>query len=222
MKEKKDEKNEESGKDKKAKTKVGKFVIIGFVLLAIIAGAFAGYDYYKLLESRVYIEKSMITAPIISLTPSASGVLERLLVREGDTVKKDMIIAKIGSTSIKAKSDGVIISVNNLPGQLFTSQTYIAKMIDPNEFRVVGRLDEDKGLEYIKVSQRVIFTVDAFGDKKYEGIVDSIAPSSRDSDVVFSISDKREQKQFEVKAKFNIESYPELKNGMSVRMWVYK
>jgi hypothetical protein len=42
------------------------------------------------------------------------------------------------------------------------------------------------------------------------------------SDIVFSISDKREEKEFEVKATFDADAYPELKNGMSAKMWVYK
>jgi len=39
---------------------------------------------------------------------------------------------------------------------------------------------------------------------------------------VFSISDKRESREFEVKALFDSQAYPELKNGMSARMWIEK
>jgi len=45
---------------------------------------------------------------------------------------------------------------------------------------------------------------------------------SREGDVVFNISDKREVKQFDVKVRFDISKYPELKNGMSAKMWIKK
>jgi hypothetical protein len=95
-------------------------------------------------------------------------------------------------------------------------------MFDPNELRVIGQIDEDKGLSDVKVGQDVEFTVDAYGSKKYTGIVDEISPVSREGDVVFNISDKREVKQFDVKVRFDISKYPELKNGMSAKMWIKK
>jgi hypothetical protein len=67
-----------------------------------------------------------------------------------------------------------------------------------------------------------MFKVDAFGDKKYYGVVDEISSTSHESDVVFSISDKREKKKFDIKVRFNLAEYPELKNGMSAKLWVYK
>jgi hypothetical protein len=39
---------------------------------------------------------------------------------------------------------------------------------------------------------------------------------------VFSISDKREEREFEVRAIYDTNAYPELKNGMSAKMWIYK
>ena len=88
--------------------------------------------------------------------------------------------------------------------------------------RIVGRLEEDKGLKDVKVGQRVVFEVDAFGTKQYEGIIDEVSPTSRASDVVFNISDQRQENEFNVKARFNLSQDPELKNGMSAKMWIYK
>jgi hypothetical protein len=95
-------------------------------------------------------------------------------------------------------------------------------MIDPDQLRVIGHIDEDKGLADIRVGQRVTFTADAFGSKEYDGVVESIAPSARQQDIVFSISDKRQVSQFDITVKFDVEKYPELKNGMSAKMKVYK
>jgi hypothetical protein len=67
-----------------------------------------------------------------------------------------------------------------------------------------------------------MFTVDAFPGKQYTGTIVSVANTPKTSDIVFSISDKREEKEFEIKAIFDLKSYPELKNGMSAKMWIYK
>ena len=142
-------------------------------------------------------------------------------LNEGDKVREDMIVAMVGGNSIRAKTDGIVLSIKNTPGQIVSSQDAVVKMLNPQEFRLVGRIAEDKGLKDIREGQTVLFTVDAFGTKEYRGVIDSISPTSRQSDIVFSISDKREEKQFDVKAKYDVDAYPELKNGMSAKMWVY-
>jgi len=174
------------------------------------------------ISSKVYIEKSQISAPIISISPSVPGIIDKFYVKEGDVVFKGEKLAKVGSQILTARTKGVIVSLEKNPGQIATSQTSVVEMIDRSEFRVVGRLQEDKGLKDIEVGQKVVFTVDAFGDKQYVGFVDSIQETARQSDIVFSISDKRQENEFEVRAKFDVDLYPELKNGMSAKMWVFK
>ena len=88
--------------------------------------------------------------------------------------------------------------------------------------RVVARIDEDKGLVDIHEGQHVDFTVDAFGSKTFSGVVDEISPTSRQNDIVFTISDKRPTNQFDVKIRFDNNEYFELKNGMSAKVWIYK
>jgi len=95
-------------------------------------------------------------------------------------------------------------------------------IIDPTQLRVIGTIEENKGLDKISIGQIVGFTVDAFGSKKYTGIVDEISPTSHNSGVVFTISDKRETKLFDIKVRFNPDKYPELKNGMSAKITIYR
>ncbi len=73
----------------------------------------------------------------------------------------------------------------------------------------------------MKVGDPAAFTVDAFGSNRYQGIVDEVSPTSRASDVVFDISSQRPTNEFDVKVRFDPTKYPELKNGMSARIWVY-
>jgi len=87
--------------------------------------------------------------------------------------------------------------------------------------KVIGQLEETKGLNKIKVGQRATFSVDAFPGKTYEGVVEEVSATSDDTGVVFNISDQRPIEKFDVKVKFNIADYPELKSGMSAKITVY-
>ena len=94
-------------------------------------------------------------------------------------------------------------------------------MIDPNELRIVGTLKEDAGFSKIKAGNPVTFTLDAFKGQTYTGVVDEISETSKDSSVVFSISDKREVKDFTIKIKYDNAKHGEFKNGMSSKIKVY-
>ncbi|MDH3353458.1 MAG: HlyD family efflux transporter periplasmic adaptor subunit, partial [Nanoarchaeota archaeon] len=167
-------------------------VVITIIAVLIFSIFVGGVVYYQINHGRVYIESSEISAPIILLKPQNSGILDQVFVRSGDFVSINTIVAKVDGQSIKTKTAGIISYTNNVPGQYVSSQDTIVKMFNPEEFRVIGHIEENKGLVDIKPGQRVVFTVDAFGLKKYEGIVESISPVARRSDIVFSISDKRE------------------------------
>ncbi len=192
--------------------------LTGIITIIIII---VGVLFYKSVSSRVSIEKSVISAPIITISPSATGTLDAVYVKAGDKVTAGQTLAHIGTEVLTSKIDGLVIEVNNTPGQLFSPSQAIVKMIDPNELRVVGTVKETEGLSKISVGNPVTFTVDAFDGKKYTGILEEISPTSRDTSVVFSISDKRETKEFDVKVKYdtNVDNY--FKNGMSAKMKVY-
>lgn len=197
------------------------WLIGGSIALIIAAGA-AGLIYWNAAQGRVYIEKSEISAPRIDLAPQNAGILEEVNIHEGDSIFPDTVVARIGNELIKNRDGGVIINVNNNIGKLFNRGEAVVSTIDPSQLRVVGHLEEDRGLQYVKIGQAAIFTVDAFGSKEYYGVVDEISPSSRRGDVVFNISDQRQTNQFDVKVRFDFSRHPELKNGMSAKLWIYK
>jgi len=193
-------------------------IVISVAVIIIIAGILIYTD----ISSRISIDASQIYAPTIVLSPTTPGVLERVYVTPGDYVGTGKTVALIGDKPLTTLTGGIITSVQNTPGQIVSSVTPVVEMIDPNQLRVIGRIDEDKGLADIRVGQGVTFTVDAFSSKKYSGVVEEISPSSRQQDIVFSISDKRQVSQFDITVKFDVDKYPELKNGMSAKMKVYK
>lgn len=210
-----------SGNDILATLKSRKWIL---PVLAIFILAGLGIGGYYLYENsiRIYIENSDISAPLIDLAPQTPGVLKEVLVQVGDQVSGNTVVAKIGDELVKTKTSGEIASTKNDIGKLFNSGEPVVSMVDPQSLRVVGRIEENKGLSDIKIGQRVVFTVDAFGSKEYYGTVDEISPTARQSGVDFNISDKRAVQEFEVKVRFNINRYSELKNGMSAKMRVYK
>ena len=194
-----------------------------FVGVIIIIACGLGI-YFYVFSQYVYIDKSIIQAPIISLSSENSDILQQVFVKVGDLVTANEPIARVGDQIIKAKVAGLIVSVNQNIGQFenaLSGQAIVATMIDPTQLRVVGQIDEDKGLTDIKVGDVAKFTVDAFGSKEYDGVVDEIGQTSQTS-VINNIFNQRPTNEFDIYVRFNPARYPELKSGMSARVWVYK
>jgi multidrug resistance efflux pump len=197
-----------------------KVIWLGAALIVLLLLGTLAY-YLLFIINRVYTDQAVITAPQISLAPTAGGELQAVMVNVGDVVDANTPVARVGDQVITTQTGGMIVKVNNNIGQIFSAGQAVVTMIDPAQLRVVVQMDEDKGLADIKIGQQAIFTVDAFGSKKYVGTVDEISPTSDDSAVVFNISDTRETKQFDVKIRYNTDTYPELKNGMSAKVTIY-
>lgn len=194
--------------------------IVALVLiLAAVGGAIVAY--LAITSKRVYIEKSIVDAPEIDLAPTATGVLEDMFVKAGDTVTANEVVARVGDELIKSKIAGIVTKADASVGQTYNPGQVVVAMVDPSQLRVVGKIDENKGLDRVHVGDYAIFTVDAFGSKQYSGVVDSVSPEAESGSVVFTISDQRAEQVFDVKVRFDQSAYPELKDGMSARLWVY-
>jgi multidrug resistance efflux pump len=192
--------------------------LTGIVIIILIV---SGTLLYKSISSYISIDEGTISAPVISIAPETSGALDEIYVKEGDEVTPGQSLARVGSEILTAKVAGIIIYTNNTPGQFFTYASPVIKMIDPNELRVIGTIKEDAGLTKISVGNPVTFTLDAFGNKEFTGVVEEISETAKDTSVVFSISDKREIKDFTIKIKYDTKLHPEFKNSMSAKIKVY-
>ncbi|MFA6285607.1 MAG: HlyD family secretion protein [Parcubacteria group bacterium] len=215
------EKNEQSAINGNGGNKTRRIMIFALIVF-VVAASFIGIVYLDAISKRVYVEKSEIDASSIALSSKSGGVLEELYTKTGDEISAGEVVARVGNELVKSKDAGLVISRQDEVGKYFNPGEEIVTMIRPSDLRVVGKLEEDKGLKDVKVGQRVFFEVDAFGTKQYEGVIDEVSPTSRPSDVVFNISDQRQENVFNVKARFNFSEYSELKNGMSAKMWIYK
>ena len=199
-------------------------LIIGVIVALVVIGAAGAGLYYYVSSKTVSIDLSQIQAPLINLSPTNSGVLQAIYVNPGDTVTANQPVALVGNEVVEAQTAGEIVTTNDNIGQFMntlTGQGTVATMIDPTQLRVVGNLDENKGLDNVEIGDTATFTVDAFGGEQFKGVVDEVAPTSEQSDVVFNISDERPTNQFAVYVRFDPTQYPQLKNGMSARIWVY-
>ena len=195
--------------------------VISLFSFLIIFGLLFLFLFWQVDRTRVYVENSYLDAPIVNISPIQAGSLNALYVKEGDMVEANSEVALVGSGIIYAKEKGVVVSAPSLIGAYFLPGQTILSIVKNNEMKVVGAIEETKGLKDIKIGERATFTVDAFPDKNYEGVVSDISPVSIDNGVIFSISDKRPVKKFNLKIAFNSSLYPELKSGMSAKITVY-
>lgn len=190
-------------------------------ILIVIGGGTAVAAYIAVAQKAVYIDQSKIEAPAVDLSSTQGGVLRALNVSAGQFVPPNTVVAQVGVELIKSTAGGLVISTAGDIGDTVAPGAVVVETIDPSSLRVVGQLDENKGLSRVNVGDPVSFTVDAFGSQRFAGVVDEVSPTSNQSGIVFNISSQRQVQQFDVKARFDTTLYPQLKNGMSARMWVY-
>ena len=193
-------------------------ILIAIILIAIIVG---GFYFWQIKKGRIFIEDSQINATIITVAPTISGRLLEIDAQEGKSVKKGDTIAIVGAETIRSTTDGLVVMVNNQVGGSFTPQNSVAQLIDPSQMRIAGTIDENKGLDQLRVGQVASFTVDAFPSLTFWGYIDEISPTAKQTQLSFSISSERPTQQFQVYVRFPAEKYPQLKNGMSAKLTIF-
>jgi multidrug resistance efflux pump len=203
------------------KTFERRILMLAAAVVLVVGGGIAAVSYFLVSSGQISIDKSQISAPQVDLAPTVSGVLQNIFVEEGQTISPDTVVAQVGNQLIKSTAGGLVISASKDIGENVAAGTPVVSTIDPGELRVVGQMDENKGLSSIAVGDAVRFTVDAFGGQTFSGVVDEVSPTSHASGVVFNISDQRQTQTFDVKVYYDTAKYPQLKNGMSARIWIY-
>lgn len=189
--------------------------------IVIIFTLLIGFLFWQSKRNTVFIENSLIDAPVVNLASTTSGTLNAIYVKEGDAVKANTQVALVGSQIITAKEDGVVILAQEVLGGYIAPGQTVVSVVNNNKMKVVGSVEETKGLNKIAKGDYATFSVDAFPGKTFEGIVDEVGSVSNDAGVLFSISDKRPIKKFNVTVRFNTSDYPLLKSGMSAKITVH-
>lgn len=193
-------------------------IVLGIAIIAV--GGLIGYGYVMGSAGTVYSEDATVHAPLIAVIPASPGPLDRVFVAQEDPVRKGMIIASVGGVPVRSPATGRVVSVVDSKGSLIGPTNPLAQLIDPEKMRVVARIKENKGLSRVKVGDPVSFTVDAFGSQRFNGTVTRIAQTASSTSQVFSISNTRPTQTYDVEIGFDGYSHPELKSGMSAKVWI--
>lgn len=186
-----------------------------------IAAIIAALLFYELRRDRIFIDDSLVSAPVTSIAPPTAGTLTQLSVYEGEMIKKGDTVAVIDGETVRTDTDGLVIQASNQIGSSVNPQSTIVQIINPSDMRIAGTIDENKGMDQIRVGQAVSFTVDALPGKTFWGYIDEVSPTAKQTQLSFSISSERPTQQFVIYARFDATKYPEIKNGMSAKMTVY-
>ncbi|HSD98261.1 MAG TPA: HlyD family efflux transporter periplasmic adaptor subunit [Patescibacteria group bacterium] len=191
------------------------------LIVTMIVVVVVSYIFYQIRSARVFIDDSLVQAPLVIVSPSTSGTLTALTVYEGEYVNKGDSLAIAGGQTIYADSDGLVVMANNQIGSSVGQQTPVVELVNPEDMRIAGTIDENKGLSSLHIGQVVSFTIDALPGQTFWGYIDEVSPTAKQSQVAFSISSERPTQQFVVYAKFDAKKYPAIKNGMSAKMTIF-
>jgi len=194
--------------------------IHSILLIIIIFGALGGFLFWLTIKGTVSIDNSYLEAPIANISVTAPGALSAIYVKEGDRVEPNTEIAVVGSETLYSKDEGIVATAPKVVGSYYAPGQTVVSIVADKQMRVVGAIDENKGLDQIVVGQPAVFTVDAFPGRSYQGVVDEISAVSEETGVAFSISDKRPTRKFDVYLRFDVTQYPELKSGMSAKITI--
>ena len=116
--------------------------------------------------------------------PRINGKLQKNILKEGDSVKKDQTISLIDRDEVGAKYEpvvvpstlsGVVAKIYTDPGENVTTQTPIALVVNQSILRIKVDVPERYVGEIYK-GQVANLTVDAYPDKKFEAKLDIISP----------------------------------------------
>ncbi len=197
--------------------KVFKPLLIAVVIVVIVAS----YTFSQMRTGRVFIDDSLVSAPVVNIVANTPGTLSEIDAYEGQYIKKGDSLGVVAGQAVYADTDGLIVMANNQIGSNVTATSPLVQMINPQNMRIAGTIDENKGLSDVRVGQVVNFTVDALPGKVFWGYVDEVSPTAKQTQAAFSISSERPTQQFVVYATFDANRYPAVKNGMSAKMTIF-
>ena len=162
----------------KRSTRVGVLII---VVLALIAAG--GFTASYVLDARHYVstDNAQIDGDKIAVNAPTSGTLIDWRATQGAELRANQVVGRIKvnggfvqpQQSIKAPADATVALDNGVEGAFVTAGTQLAVGYDFSKVYVTARVDETD-LDAVRPGQRVEFTVDAFPDTDFTGVVREI------------------------------------------------
>ncbi len=155
-----------------------------FIPIVIIILGVAIFGIYYLFQSILFINGTTASGSIeaneVHLGVVTGGIVDRILVNEGDTVKKDQLLAVVkegagnSSGSIRSPLNGVVLLRAADPGEITTAGGSLLVVADLSTVTLTVYISE---VQYgqIYLGQTLPVSVDSFPGKVFPGTVTHIA-----------------------------------------------
>jgi HlyD family secretion protein len=153
-------------------------VIAIIILAAIIYGAY--YIFQSSLQSKGLVVSGTIEANEIHLGVVTSGIVEDVLVEEGDIVREDQLLAVVKGVSgsfsgrIRAPIDGVVLLRAAEPGEITSAGGSLLVVANLDKMTLTIYVPEDQ-YGKIYLGQEYPITVDSFPNRVFMGKVTHIS-----------------------------------------------
>ncbi len=166
---------------KPEKGRSGRGAVAALIALVVVIAAITG-GYFVLRDMNLLTTDNVkVTASLHAITPSGAGKLRRLMVKKGDVVKKDQILALSENTGyLKSPVDGAVVECDVAEGQTVGPSTVIAVVADTRDIYIQANVEET-AIRRVRAGQAVRVTLDAYPGQAFSGVVreiDSITQSA--------------------------------------------
>ena len=148
------------------------------LLAAIIYGAY--YVFQSSSQSKELVVSGTIEAKEIHLGVVMGGIVEQVLVEEGDDVSKDQLLAVVDGVSlpsmgrIRSPIDGVVLLRAAEPGEITAAGGSLLVIANLDEMTLTIYIPEDQ-YGKIYLGQEYPISVDSFPDRVFMGKVTHIS-----------------------------------------------
>jgi multidrug resistance efflux pump len=145
--------------------------VVGIAIIIAVCAAFSVYTYSsKYLKT----DNAKVTADIYPISSKTEGKLLKFDAYVGKYVESGTILGRVeGGQYIKAPSDGEFIEVDAARGDYILTTDVMGYIADVDNM-YIGANIEETDITKIKQGQSVIVTLDAYGSKKFDGVVTKV------------------------------------------------
>jgi macrolide-specific efflux system membrane fusion protein len=128
------------------------------------------------LTQAIYGLGTLVSEREYQLKPGIAGTLEKVFVREGDTVKSgEPLVKLIEAPAYRAPFSGTVIAVPFQAGENVFPQVPIVTLVDLANQYISMTLEQASAL-LIRPGQKVKISFESQGDRAFGGVVRSIVP----------------------------------------------
>lgn len=129
-------------------------------------------------DLQTLVEKNSIR--LQQLESEEQGLLLQIRMQEKELEEKEELVEKM---SIKAPSDGIILSVTGREGEKVGNDNLLVRMSDLSSFKITGSVEEQHA-GMLKTGKKVLVNVDY---EQLEGTVGNITPMVENNQVQFNV-----------------------------------